>query len=253
MILAAELFGSKHIMGLVISLVVIGLMFVVSEILVKKNTKVMLFVILGLFYVLEIIKIAYMWINKGGYPMNHLPFHLCSLPLYVMPLIAFVKNEKVLKFIYPAVVGGLLFGGVIALLYPVNIIGEGTSFLPIGENFLPWLSFVYHPLMVYTGIYVIYSGLYKIKFSSFVNAYPLIVAFMLLAMIANKIFDKDFMLLNYGNGSPFEFLRDSSQLLYTASMIGLGLIGIFLFHSIAFVLAKVTKPKENEVYSYTKN
>jgi len=240
MILAADLFGNKHIMGLIICLVVIGLMFVLSEIVLKRNSMKVIYYLFGMFFVLEIIKISYMWYGDT-FPMNHLPFHLCSLPLYLVPIIAFCKNEKVLKFAYPALVGGLLFGGIVAMLYPVNIIGDGSSFFPFADNVLPWISFIYHPLMIFTAIYVIYSGMYRIKFVNFIYAYPMIVIFMVLAMIMNVIFDKDFMLLSKGIGSPFQSFIETSQILYTGIMVVLGLFAIFLFHSLAVGITKVTK------------
>lgn len=248
MILAAELFGSKHIIGLVIMLIVIGIMFVVSEYVLKSNQKKIMYLLLILFYGLEIAKILYIWIRNGSYPMNHLPFHLCSLPLYLMPLVTFVKNEKALKFIWPSLVGGLLFGGFMAMIYPSTILGEGTSFLPLSENVLPLMSFVYHPVMIFTAIYFVYKGIYKIEFTKFLYGFPLIIMFMLMAMVVNKIGDKDFMLLNRGTGSPFQFLQETSQLLYVVSMILLGLFGIFLFHTIT--LAFYRTKQEAEVYTY---
>lgn len=239
MILAASLFGSKHIMGLFICVVVIGVMFLLDAKVIKRDKKVMMYVLLASFFVLEILKIGTMWINKGAYPMNHLPFHLCSLPLYLVPLVTFVKNEKWLKFILPATVAGLMFGGLVAMLYPVNIIGDGNSFLPLSDNFIPLVSFIYHPLMIFTAVYLVLSEIYVIDFKKFIFGYPVIVGFMVIAMIANAITGQDFMLLNTGNGSPFQFLIETSQILYVLSMIGLGLIGIFIFHSITFA---VTRP-----------
>lgn len=240
MLLAAEMFGSKHLMGLAIGLVFVGLLFFISERYLKKNRRTMLIVVTILFYVLEAAKIGYIMSGNGwSYPMNHLPFHLCSLPLYLMPLLLFVKNETLLQYVKPALVAGLLFGGIIAMLYPTNIIGNGESFFPIGENVLEWISFLYHPLMIFTAVYVIYTGIYRIKFENFYKAFPIIIIYMLMAMVVNSLLDKDFMLLNRGSGSPFQFMIDSfGQFPYVLTMIALGLFGMFLFHSFAFVLVK---------------
>ena len=251
MFISAELFGTKHLMGLVVTLVVIAVMFLVSEKVFKKDTKLTLLVVLGLFYILEILKIGYMWIDKGSFPMNHLPFHLCSLPLYLTPMVVFIKNEKVLKYVLPATVAGLMFGGTVAMLYPVNILGDGSSFFPLSDNFIPLVSFVFHPLMIFTAIYLVFSGRYKMKFFTFINGFPVIIGFMLIAMIANVIFDQDFMLLNRGSGSPFQFLLETSQWLYVGSMIVLGLLGIAIFHSVVYGLAKVTKIDDKEEYAYS--
>ena len=238
MFLAAELLGSKHIMGLVLTLIVIGIMFLISELVFKEKRKYVLYILLGSFYVLEIIKIAYIWIDNSNFPMNHLPFHLCSLPLYLMPLLIFVKNEKLLKFIKPAVVSGLMFGGVVALLYPVDILGDGTSFFPISDNFLPFISFIYHPLMIFAAIFVVFSGIYKIEFKKFYLGFPIIIGLMLMALLANNLFDQDFMLLTDGEQGPFYVLQDFGYLVYLFGMIFVGLLGMFIFHSIVYLFSK---------------
>lgn len=249
MLLTAELFGSKHIMGLGIMFLVIGLMFVIYHYVLKKNVNKTMIFLMIMFYVLEVIKISYMWIDKGEYPMHQLPFHLCSLPLYIMPLAVFVKNKKALQYIYPTLVGGLLFGGVMAMVYPSTIIGNGTSFFPLSENIKPLLSFIYHPTMIFTAIFIVYSGLYKITFKNFYNGYPIMLGFMFIAMIANKVLDKDFMLLNTGKGSPFQFLQETSHTLYVSTMIFLGLLGIFVFHTITYAFMNVSSNKDKKVYS----
>jgi uncharacterized membrane protein YwaF len=234
MLITAEIFGSKHLMGLLITIVFIALLYFFSETYFKDKPKKVLFVSMILFYVLEVMKISYFWINDGGYPMNHLPFHLCSLPLYLMPLLLFVKSEKLQEYIKPALVAGLLFGSVVALLYPVNIIGDGTSFFPLQDNIPEWISFMYHPLMFFVATYVMYKEIYVIDFKGFYRSFPIIITYMLIAVVVNALLDKDFMLLNYGNGSPLQFMiEEYSPFVYTMTMAIVGLFVMFVFHSIA--------------------
>jgi hypothetical protein len=60
-------------------------------------------------------------------------------------------------------------------------------------------------------------------------------------MIVNAITNQDFLLLNYGNGSPFQFLITESKLLYQTTMIALGAFLICLF----FILPNLGKPKRS--------
>ncbi len=92
--------------------------------------------------------------------------------------------------------------------------------------------------MIYLPIYLIKSGTYKFEFKRLRDAYHVIVVFMVIAILVNAITGRDFMLLNTGKGSPLAFLLDTSQLVYTGSMIVLGLIGILLFHLVGFVIKK---------------
>ncbi len=238
MLLSAALFGTKHISGLIIvvTLVIIGL-WLLEKYQPRKERILIIFAVL--FLVLESIKIVFLWVKTGNYPQNHLPFHLCSLPLYMYPLIAFVKSEKVKQFIYPAAYATVLIGGFIALLYPVNIIGETDNWALVKDNFLPYLSFVFHGLMILAPIYLLRSGLYKITFPKLREAYIVSVIFMVMAIIVNTILDQDFMLLNYGNGSPFQFIIEINQILYTVTMILLGLLAILIFHSVTILIVRI--------------
>ena len=62
---------------------------------------------------------------------------------------------------------------------------------------------------------------------------------MVFALIANALLDRDFMLLNTGNGSPLVFLLDNGQLFYTLSMIILGFFTIALIFVITVAIKKV--------------
>lgn len=237
MILTAPMFGGKHILGL---LVILALYVFIYLFVNKKNVpkeKVLLILTIVLL-VLEVTKLLYLTIRDHSFPMNHLPFHLCSLPLYVYSIMAFCKNDKIKEMVKPAAFAGVLFGGVVALLYPVNIIGGVENWKITGDNFLPFISFIFHGGMVFLAIYIIKSGIYKYQFSRIKDVYIVIVAFMVLAIIVNAITGRDFMLLNTGNGSPLEFLLDTSQIVYTGAMIALGLIGVLIFHSIGLLIKK---------------
>ena len=98
-VLVAPLFGSKHLLGLLfVVVIVVGLFLVIrrKEINIKK---VLLYLSIA-FIVLELIKIVTMTIDDGEFPMNHIPLHLCSLPLYVFPILYLSKEgSKVEKYV----------------------------------------------------------------------------------------------------------------------------------------------------------
>lgn len=237
MLLTAPMFGSKHLIGLVL----VAILYTALYFLAKKKevpSKNVIFMFTIALLSLEFIKLLYLIIRDGSFPMNHIPLHLCSLPLYVYSILAFTKNETLKELVKPAAFAGVLFGGTIALLYPVNIIGGEVAWRFTGDNFLPFISFLYHGIMIFLPIYLIKSGTYEFEFRRLKDAYIVLVAFMALAMIVNAITGKDFMLLNTGNGSPLAFLLDNSQIVYTGSMIVLGLVGVLLFHLLGFAIKK---------------
>ena len=229
---SAPLFGPKHLIGVAVVLVLV----VLALFLVKKyqpKSFIVLLVVTVLFYVLEIIKQV-----ESGWPQSHLPFHLCSFPLYLYPLVTFVKNEKVRSYILPAAYATVLFGGLIAVLYPSNILGGELTWACVEGNKLPYVAFIYHGIMIFAPIYLIVSGIYKITIPKLLKAFPATLLFMFSAIIVNEITDKDFMLLKYGNGSPFQFVYDINPILYTVVMILLGIFAVSLFHVITCLIVK---------------
>lgn len=221
MFLQAPLFEFKHLIGVAI----VFLFFLIVSTFLRKNNydnkdKVIIaFTII--FYILEIVKIGYIIYLDKAYPIYQLPLHLCSLPLYLYPLmLIFKKSDFVNKYIIPAAYSLVMIAGIMALALPTNILGNDTNWLPLKDNILPIISFFYHGLMVFSSIYLLKSRYYNFKMSDYSKSMAVGIAFAGMAMIANALLDKDFMLLNYGTGSPLAFILEISKPLYVFSMIG---------------------------------
>ena len=244
-LLVAPLFGSKHLLGLLfVVVIVVGLFLLIrrKEINIKK---VLLYLSIA-FIVLELINIVTMTIDYGEFPMNHIPLHLCSLPLYVFPILYFSKEGSMVeKYVKPAAYATTLAAAIAALLIPTNILGNNESWIPCTDNFYPFISFIYHGLMIFAPAYMLYSGYYKPIYSDIPKAMLTTGCLMVLALIANAVLDKDFMLLNRGNGSPLQFLLDNGQLVYTSSMILLGFFVISLVIVITISIRALKRKQDN--------
>ncbi len=233
----ASLFGSKHIIGFLFSVViVIGVLFILLR--KGKNKEYVIFGLTISLFVFEYLKIGFLVLRDGNYPMNHLPFHLCSFPLFAFLILSVSKHKKLNEFIKPAAFATTLFGGTIALLYPANILGGVDNWSLVQDNFLPYVSFAYHAIMMIASLYLVLSRYYVIKKYDLYKAYIASFVFMVAAMIVNVTLDKDYMLLTKGNGSPFAFLIETSNLLYTIVMILLGLLAITLFYGIGVLIQR---------------
>ena len=76
--------------------------------------------------------------------MNHLPLHLCSMPLYIYPILYFSKEgSKLEKYAKATAFVVVLAGALGALIVPGNIIGSNEAWFPFTDNFLPWVSFTF--------------------------------------------------------------------------------------------------------------
>lgn len=248
-LLTAPLFGSKHLIGIAYVIVLITVLLLTNKDKDYKANKLMMLKLSIAFILLEAIKLTVMTIRDSSFPMNHLPLHLCSLPLYLYPILYFAKKDSILeKFVKPAAFAGVLAATIIALIVPTNILGSNDVWLPFDNNFFPLLSFTYHGIMLFAPIYLVNSGYYKISLKDIPKALGVTSVLMIFAMIANALLDRDFMLLNTGNGSPLQFLLDNSQLVYTSTMILLGLIIISLIIAITVAIIAI----KNKLLNNTK-
>ncbi len=250
--LSAPLFGSKHAIGVlaVIILCVIASLFVFNK---KKSVNhhrsILIFMVM--FYILEIVKLTYITHSDGSFPIYQLPFHLCSFPLYLYPMMYFLKpGAFVERFVKPAAYSVVMLAGIMALALPTNILGESVSWLPLKDNFLPILSFIYHGLMIFSSVYLLRTGIYTVMKNDWYRAILVSFGFAAIAMTVNQLLDKDFMLLHYGNGSPLQFINDYSHFLYVVSMLGLAVILIILNFTITHLIQTHTnRQKNNNVYA----
>lgn len=241
-LLSAPIFGSKHLIGLLLVTLAITLFLLFFNKQNKITHKKMFLYLTIIFYILEFTKLGYLIIKNGEFPMNHLPFHLCSIPLYLYPILAFSKsNSRIEKFVTPASYSAVFFAALAALMYPSTIIGDNISWFPLSENFLPILSFTFHGIMIYASFYLIKSAFYKPKLMDIFPAFAVTLLLVFFAIIVNFLLDADFMLLNRGSGSPLVFLRDQSPILYTSSMIFSGLLVITIIFLITVAIQSFKK------------
>ena len=240
-LLTAPLFGSKHLIGILF----ITIFFLLISTFIKKdksqdqNKFILVFMIT--FYLLEVLKIGYIIYLDKVFPIYQLPFHLCSVPLYLYPIMYFFKNTKfVEKYIKPASYGLILIAGIMVLEQPTNILGSQSSWLPLKDNILPIISFFYHGLMIFSSIYLLKSTYYQFKLTDYTKSMTVGLIFAGVAIMVNQLLDKDFMLLNKGTGSPLAFILEISKPLYMISMIG----GFAILIGIVFVLTDIMYSKK---------
>ncbi len=227
----AQVFGEKHLFGT-------GLLFILIFsflLFVKKNTNLKtqtnyLFIFTILFLIFEITRLILVVNRDRTFSIYQLPLNLCSVPLYLYPAISLnQKNKAVKEWLMPAAFSTVMLAGLIALLIPTNILGPELFWFPLENNLIEITSFIYHGLMIAAPLALIKLGYYQPKMKDIPNALLFTGLFAVVAMIFNAMTDQDFLLLNYGNGSPFQFLIATSKLLYQGTMIGLGAMLISLF------------------------
>lgn len=238
MILTPEVFSMKHLSGSAVTVVFIVL-FLWLSLRPSVNRKVILRMSALFLIALELFKYTYTLASDGSIGAYMYPFNLCSFSLYVMPIVAFGKG-KFARFMTPFTYAVGLLAGLLVLLYPSNVLGNSDQWFPVTEV-LPFHSFIYHGNMIFFSIYLAMSKSYVPKFMDFTKALFVLLLSAAFANVLNFILDTDYMLLHYGNGSPFQFvIEDVSYMAYLGvmSLVGLVLI-ILLFLPTAFQSKKI--------------
>ncbi len=129
---------------------------------------------------------------EGGCALdpNALPFHLCSMQLFVVFYITFGKDspakQKVVSFFTPAA----LLGGVMAMLIPT----DGVDF----RDIQPYQGFVYHAGLVWMAAYLLRSRQVDMGHRAYVRNLAILLAVAILMIYVNGAF--------YAYGTNFMFL-----------------------------------------------
>ena len=142
--------------------------------------------ILGfVFIALEIFKITFRLIVKEGADLTLIPFQICSIPMYLLPFIYFMKEGKLKQ----AFIGYVSFQSFTsAFFYFVRPAAAlNTAYVAITVHSVLW-----HSLMVASGVYamIAYGLLTKEGFRSFIYSYILWVVTVVIAVILNIILIK---------------------------------------------------------------
>ena len=113
-----SLFGTYHVIVVIISLLLIVSLYFLSRKL-QFNTLCKSLFFVGI--ISEAIKIfTYIIINEDEYggilPKTDLPFHLCSIQIIFIAIVTFANSEKLKRFILSFMLPSCLFGGIAAIL-----------------------------------------------------------------------------------------------------------------------------------------
>ena len=147
------------------------------------------------------------------------PFHLCSMALYAYLFIGSKNGGKFAQFLKPFSFAVMLLATSLILAIPegANIMGNLNNWSFVYDNLLPYQSFLYHGCLIFVPLYMIISGFYSPKWIDILKAICVLVVCACFSQALNFIFEgsnADFMMLRYGNGSPFVGVLLTNPTLY---------------------------------------
>ena len=176
-----SIFGTKHIIILIISLLlIVGLSILSRKISFNKVCKSLIYV--GI--VSEIVKIfTYIIINEekfGGYlPKTDLPFHLCSIQIIFIAIVNITKSENLKRFILSFMFPSCLIGGAAALLIATD---SSLNVWPITFQY-----YIFHISIIVFSIRMIKSEKVKFEIKDYFNCLKFLLIIMFFAIYINSM------------------------------------------------------------------
>ena len=242
------LFGTKHLILVAISLVLVAVCYIFAR---KLSFKLMAKIMLGIGILSETIKIFYYIIQNedthgGALPKTDLPFHLCSIQIIFIVVLNISKNERLKSLLTSFMMPSCLIGGLAALLIATDSARNGMFIITAQY-------FIYHVAIMVFALYLATNKDYGPTLRGYFDCLKVLLVLMFFSIYINSMLydgvsDINFM---YVVGPPQDnlpYLNDNngwfSYILRYAALI---LVSVTLFYIKPIVLsikAKLSKSKE---------
>ena len=135
-------------------------------------------------------------IPTGQWNWEYLPLHLCSISVFAVCLHAITESDEVGEFLYAL----SLPSAIMALVFP------NWMMLPCW-NWESIHSFTIHILIVSYPVMLLCGG-FRPCFRRLVYSFPFLAVAVVVAVVANRFLDTNFLFLNSGDeGNPLSFLE----------------------------------------------
>ena len=232
------LFGTKHIILIALSLILVAVGYVFSR---KLKFTQMAKIMLWIGIVSETIKIFYYVIRNeekygGVLPKSDLPFHLCSIQILFIVVLNVSQNEKLKHALTSFMMPSCLIGGLAALLIATDSSRNGMWIITLQY-------FAYHAAIMVFALYLATNKEHCPTLKGYFSCLKMLLIIMFFAIYINSILydgvsDINFM---YVVGPPqknLPYLNDNNGWFsYIVKYAILILVSVTLFYIKPIVLA----------------
>lgn len=157
----------------------------------KKHWETPLFICLAVLSNSFLIALFVFSVKTGIYnPEWYVPAHICNLFAIIFPLMAIFKN-KVRTFLYDYTFYFGILGCIFAICLPAT---TQNYFEPF--HFVSVIVYLYHTLIGVAGVYVVASGKFVPKVSTFWRLATVFLPLCVVALVLNYYWDTNFVFLN---------------------------------------------------------
>ena len=185
----------------------------------------------------ELLKIILICI-RGNDPLGwryELPLFLCSIQLITIPLAAFSKGR-----IKEASLDFVMIFGILGAFFGTYFAGNNYSSYPV-LSFDNVVSGITHCISGFSALYIAISKMISMKKENILITNAILLSFCILAYIANKLLDYNYMFLVRGDGTPYDIfynLVNGNQIIYPLIVVILFFIYILGFYYTYYFLSK---------------
>ncbi len=207
-------FGWFHILMTIIIIAVTLYLCIFKKNASDKFYRNTVFVWWIIIFIFEIIKqfVFSLSVDNGvatwSYPWYIFPFQFCSMPLYIFPLIALLKDSKFRDSLISFAAFWVMFAGTTVFAYPVQAF--------CGYGLINVQTMLHHGSQVIIGAYSIVFYRNRINLSYFLNG---IITFIIICVIAVGLNEIEYY-TSFTNGSYFNLFYISSHFVSTLPILG---------------------------------
>ena len=218
----AGLFTRDHFIYLaILCMVIIISLYLSRNISIKTERKIRLYISITV-TILEIIKIALRVYKDMGLE-TWLPLYFCSLFIFAS-WVSLIPYEKVAICGKSFMATGGLVAAIVFCIYPTTSLAFFPALHPASIH-----SYVYHFLMFYSGILLLWKGNYKPRLLDGIGYFILVCFVSIPALILNITLGTNCMFLRHPEGIPIlQDIANFNSTLYT--VLALITQGILLFY-----------------------
>ena len=178
------LFGGAHLFWIAVAIALVVLVGFKCRKLTDKQFRTILLVVGVVLIVFEVFKqlnFAYdAATDTWDYAWKQFPFQFCSVPMYVMLIVACLKEGKFRDYLCSFLATFGLFAGLVVLLYPGSILS------PIIFRFSQ--SMIHHTALLVIGVIMFVSGKVKIEHKTVLKAMAVFAGCVAIAFIMNIVY-----------------------------------------------------------------
>ena len=195
------LWGSAHKTVIVVIVLLIAFSLIVYERVNSRYKEVILQSIAVLLPLLEGLKISVLTVHGRMY-IGHLPIHLCSIAIYIYPLIVFTRSEIIREIFSEISLITLLPAAVCAIVFP-----DWTMYPII--NFYSLHSFIWHTLQIIFPILCLRIGWCKPNIRHIWRNHVFLIICAGIILIFDHVFNCNYwFLISPVRGTPLQYIYD---------------------------------------------